>query len=269
MLQYYYMTYLVATILGFVQGATEFIPISSSGHLIIFRELLGQNNEMGLAFDAVLQLATSFAVLVYFWGDVSGLVKSFFKFFTGSEVGQEDRTLLLSILIGTIPAVIFGLLLEEKMETIFRNTGLVSLALIFGSLLIYFAQKISIRGRTLSLKRGFIIGLFQCLALVPGISRSGATISGGLINGLSRETAVKFSFLLSLPILFGTGFKKLFDIKDSLGSEFGLELLLGSMTAFIVGLFAINFLVKYLKNNNLNIFIWYRVVLALIILLFF
>ncbi|KND51097.1 MAG: undecaprenyl-diphosphatase [Parcubacteria bacterium C7867-003] len=262
------MTYLVAIILGFVQGATEFIPISSSGHLILVRDLLGENNSSGLAFDAVLQLSTSFAVLVYFWKDIVNLFKTFISYVMGSSVvGEENRTLFLSLFFGTLPAIFFGLVLESKMETIFRDSYLVAISLILGSLLIYYSQHVAKMDKNLNIKNGALIGFFQILALIPGVSRSGATISGGLILGLNKSDAVKFSFLLSFPILFGSGFKKLFDVRESLAGEFGLSLLLGSVVAFIVGFFAVGFLVKYLRNNNFNLFIWYRIALASLIIL--
>jgi len=264
------MTYFVAIILGFVEGATEFIPISSSGHLIIFRQILGVNSFGGLAFDAMLQLSASLAILVYFWEDVLHLIQDTWKIITKQNLEQQNKILLYTILIGTIPAIVFGLLFEQWMETVFRNIELVALTLVLGSILFWYAEKVAKQDKLLSLGRGVIVGFFQCLALVPGVSRSGATISGGLIVGLSKDEAVRFSFLLSLPILLGAGLKKVFEVRAELFSaNFGLPLFLGSVTAFITGLIAINFLIKYLKNHNLNIFIWYRVILATILFLVF
>lgn len=264
------MTHLVAIILGFVEGATEFIPVSSSGHLIIARQLLGTNDIGGLTFDAVLQLATSCALLVYFWKDIWRLVCTGWDFVCRKDVEQKEKTLLYAIVFGTIPAVIFGLLLEKQMESIFRNVQLVAITLVLGSILMWFAQKFSKQNKVLTLGRGVVVGFFQCLALVPGISRSGATISGGLLSGLSQEEAVRFSFLLSLPILFGSGLKKLFEVRhDLFTTGFGSSLLLGSAVAFITGLIAINFLIKYLKTHNLNIFIWYRIGLTIAIFFLF
>jgi undecaprenyl-diphosphatase len=248
------MSYIVAIILGVVEGATEFIPISSTGHLILIRQFLHINDQNGLAFDAVLQLAAACALLVYFWKDIFGLISG----------GQ--KTLLQAIVVGTIPAIIFGLLLENQIETTFRNVSLVALTLVGGSLLMLYAEKKAKQNKMLSPGRGVAIGFFQCLALIPGISRSGATISGGLLAGLSKEEAVRFSFLLSLPILFGSGLKKLFDVREELfTATFGLPLFLGSVAAFVTGLIAITFLIKYLKTHNLYIFIWYRVILAILI----
>ncbi len=294
------MDFITAIILGAVQGLTEFIPVSSSGHLIIARELLGENNLNGLSFDAVLQLATSLSVVVYFRKDIFKMFLTFLKILSrhvflgarinhwydfaqsrlpGSEVSQKDmistnfqkdETLFWAVVVGTIPAVIFGLLLESKMETIFRNVNLVALTLILGSILFWVAQKVSKENRILSLGRGVAIGFFQCLALVPGISRSGATISGGLIMGLTKEEAIRFSFLLSIPILLGTGLKKLFEVRQEVfTSDLGSALLVGSIVAFVTGLFAINFLIKYLKNHNLNLFILYRIGLSIAIFFIF
>ncbi len=266
------MTHFEAIILGIVQGATEFIPISSSGHLIIARKILGTDGG-GLAFDAVLQLATSCALLVYFWKDILKLIVTAWNFVLRRPIERAEKILLSAIIIGTIPMVVLGLFLEKNMETIFRNVHLVALTLVLGSLLFWIAQKIGKQDKILSIKKGIAIGFFQCLALVPGVSRSGATISGGLIFGLTQGEATRFSFLLSLPILFGAGFKKLFEVRHELFSSttlgasngYGLSLLLGSAVAFITGLIAINFLIKYLKTHNLNVFIWYRVALAILI----
>lgn len=244
-----------AIILGLVQGLTEFVPVSSSGHLILTREVLGFSMENSLSFDAVLQLATVFAVLVYFIKEIPGIIK--------------NRTLIMALLLGTLPAVVAGFLLEEKMETVFRNAQLVAWMLLLGALIMYLAEKGARQDKDLTSPKGLLIGVFQTLALVPGISRSGATISGGLFAGLSREAAARFSFLLSAPILLGTGSKKLLDLSASGELEIlGFPLLLGALVAFASGLWAIRFLLAYLKANSLMLFIWYRVVLALLILAF-
>jgi undecaprenyl-diphosphatase len=264
------MSHLVAIILGFVEGATEFLPISSSGHLIIVRQILGENNLGGLAFDAILQLATSCALLVYFWKDILGLLNVAFGWLTRKNIDKKNKTLLLSIIIGTIPAVVFGLFLENYMDTLFRNIQLVALTLVLGSVLFWVAEKWSRENKILTIGKGIVIGFFQCLALVPGISRSGATISGGLLAGLTKDEAVRFSFLLSIPVLFGAGLKKLFEVRSEIFTTgYGSSLLLGSLVAFVVGLISINFLIKYLKTHSLKVFIWYRIALALIILIAF
>lgn len=249
------MSNLEAIVLGLVQGLTEFIPVSSSGHLIIVREWLGFASDNGLAFDAVLQLATVFAVIVYFLKDIPYIF--------------SNKKLLLALVAGTVPAVVAGVLLEDKMETVFRSADLVAWTLLIGALIMYLADRVGQRDECVDTKKGFIIGLFQSLALVPGISRSGATLSGGLFMGLSREAALRFSFLLSVPILLGSGSKKLLDLSSTGAlSEIGMPLLVGSVAAFLSGLWAVRFLMNYLKTHKLTPFIWYRVVLAGVIFLF-
>lgn len=262
------MTILGSIILGAVQGLTEFIPISSSGHLIIARDIFGWNSSGDLSFDAVLQLATALALVVYFYKDILRLLKSFINLISKKSVDLADKTMIYAVILGTIPAVIFGLLLEKYMETTFRSAGLVAVVLIVGSIVMYTAEKLSKKDKVLSAKNGFLIGLFQCLALVPGFSRSGATISGGLFLGLNREDAARFSFLLSIPIILGSGSKKLLGLLHSGAlSTDGLSLFVGSITAFIVGILAIDFLMKFLKKNSLKAFIIYRLVLASIVLI--
>jgi len=266
------MDIFTSVLLGVVQGLTEFVPISSSGHLIIVREVLGISSENGLAFDAVLQLATSLAIFVYFRKDITRLFKRFFH--KGpKEESVKAKTVFWAILIGTIPAVFFGLLLEESADTLFRNTHLVVWTLIGGAILMWLSEQFLKKGlkenKEISINTGFWIGLFQALAIIPGVSRSGSTIAGGLFLGLSRIEATRFSFMLGFPILFGSGIKKLIDlgVSGQLG-VFGLELLVGSLTAFVVGLFAMSILMRYLKNHSLNLFVVYRFVLAGALFLF-
>ena len=264
------MTHFAAIILGLVEGLTEFIPVSSSGHLIIAHKILGQTLEGTLSFDAIIQLATACALLVYFWRDILELLKTAWLFVCRKPIEQKEKTLLYAIVIGTVPAVVFGLLLEKSMDTIFRNIHLVALTLLFGSLLMWYAQRKATKDKVLSLGRGVAIGFYQCLALLPGVSRSGATISGGLLSGLTQEEATRFSFLLSIPVLIGGGLKKLYEVRaDLVSSAFLSPLILGSVVAFLTGLLSIRFLLKYLKNHDLDIFIWYRVVVAVFLLLMF
>jgi undecaprenyl-diphosphatase len=264
------MTLFEAVTLGLVQGLTEFIPVSSSGHLILARQFLGFRSFQDLSVDAVLQLATALAVLFYFRKDVWRLIKTFFRWISKRAVSPSDSRLLMAIVAGTIPAAILGLLLESYMETAFRSAVLVAVALLAGSALMIFAERrFKPSSQGISGKKGFFIGFFQSLALIPGMSRSGATISGGLLNGLSRVEAARFSFLLSLPIILGSGLKKLLDLSSTGDlSAIGLPLLLSAVIAFASGFLAIKFLINYLKTRTLNIFIIYRIVLAVLILIF-
>jgi len=260
-----------SVILGIIQGATEFIPVSSSGHLILVRDFLNMDVEYGLAFDAVLQLATTLAVLVYFRKDIFGLVKNFLKFISGKFVEAKELILLKAVIFGTIPAVFFGFVLEDSMDTIFRNSFLVAISLIVGGLIMFFAEKLAKnieQKKDLSVQRGVGIGFFQALALVPGFSRSGMTISGGLFLGLKREEATRFAFVLAFPVLLGAGLKKLLDLGSTgLLDSIGIELFAGSLASFLVGILAIHFLVTFLKKHTLNAFVVYRFVLAVIVLL--
>jgi len=272
------MTYVHAIILGLTQGLTEFLPVSSSGHLLIVRAFLDLPLAGTLTFDAVLQCATVLAVLIYFARDLWGIVGTFFRYIARKPVSEKEKTYLFAIILGTIPAVIFGLLLESQMDSVFRNIHLVALSLLAGSALIYTAQKYSEKvSRTvldttgqsrLSVGKGIVIGFFQSLALIPGISRSGATISGGLFMRLSREEATRFSFLLSVPILVGSGLKKLLEVNFGAGDALLGPLFAGSLVSFVVGLLAIHYFIKYLKNHTLTVFVWYRVILAIVLLTF-
>ena len=287
--------WIVFSLLGLVEGLTEFVPISSSGHLIVAHELLGATGPDALAVDAVLQFGAVLAVIVYFFKDLVSLAYALLCTVTGKPVKPEEQRLLWALIVGTIPAVVLGLLLEKSMETIFRNTHLVAYALITGSLIMlgaevaprlllgvrdFFAKK-SLSPQSadlrspleesslapLSISKGFGIGLFQALALVPGMSRSGMTIAGGLFLGLSREQAARFGFLLSIPIILGSGAKKTLDLVHT-GALSGLEipLLLGTIAAFASGLTVIHWLLKFLRTRPLYVFIAYRVALAAVIL---
>ncbi len=242
-------------ILGAIQGLTEFIPVSSSGHLILAREILGLDSPGGLAFDAVLQLGTALAVLIYFFKDFVGLIK---------------KPFLIAVLAGTLPALFLGILLEDVMNTVFRNSLLVALALVAGSILFFAAERAAKqKTETIKTKQAWWIGCFQALALIPGVSRSGATISGGLLLGLKREYAARFSFLLSLPIIAGSGLKKLLNIVSEGGSTFEFApLVAGFLMSFFVGLICIRWLLRYLKHHSLLPFVIYRLILAVLIIIF-
>lgn len=259
------MSIIDAIILGLVQGITEFLPISSSGHLILMRDLLGMDVMGSLAFDAVLQLATTFAVIFYFRADLWRLVQTALRKLGRLPVNQKELNLLYALLVGTIPGVVIGVLLESYMDSVFRNGLLVAAVLVLGSLLFIYAEWVyykSVPQNVMTVKKGFQIGLFQCLALVPGMSRSGASISGGMLLGLSRSEAARFSFLLAIPILMGSGSKKLIDLIQSKEQIEWMSLVIGSSVSFIVGLLAIHFLLTFIRRHSLWPFIWYRLLLA-------
>lgn len=257
-------------LLGLVQGITEFLPISSSGHLILAREVLGISQEGGLAFDAMLQLATALAVLLYFRSDILDLIKNAF-----AKTKDSAKTKLTwFLIIGTIPAVIAGLFLEDYMETLFRSPKLVAVTLVVGAAIMLAADRVlrhnakNAQIGELTAKKAVGIGFFQALALVPGMSRSGMTISGGYFLGIQKELAIRFSFLLSIPVIVGSGVLKLPDVVQDTALQGGgvLSLILGFLSAFVFGWLAIDFLLKFLRTNTFTGFALYRIALAVVIM---
>lgn len=262
----YWWSYLA---LGIVQGLTEFLPVSSTGHLIVAREILGLSVSHSLAVDAVLHLATALAVAVYFRKDMVSLIRSCVSWVAGKGIEVTKRTMVLALILGTLPAVIIGLFAEDYLDTTFRSPELVAYALLAGSLLFFVAERMAQQTQHVTIGRGVVIGFFQALALIPGVSRSGATISGGLLLGLKREDAARFAFLLSFPVILGAGGLKLFELGGSgvLVASGGL-IAIAALGAFVSGISAIYFLMRFLKTNTLDVFIVYRVLLAFAILFF-
>ncbi|ACK41448.1 MULTISPECIES: undecaprenyl-diphosphate phosphatase [Dictyoglomus] len=255
-------------ILGIVQGITEFLPISSTAHLILIPYLV-KIPDFGLSFDVGLHLGTFWAVLIYFLKDWWEFLVSIFK-------GGEKRRILGLIVLATLPAGILGVFLDPFVEKISQPQvysfaiwiiliGVISFGIIF--LLLEKYSKKNLEIKDLNLKRGLIIGFWQVLSLFPGVSRSGSTISGGMFTGLKRDEATKFSFYLSLPIIGGAVFFKLFHVIKS-GDLGSLSLILwGAIVAFIVGILTIHLLLNYVKKASLKVFSYYRFILALAILL--
>lgn len=259
------MTILDAVVLGIVQGLTEFLPVSSTGHLILTRTVFNIADSNALAFDAVLHLATATAVIVYFFPDLWLLMQAGLRKLGKLPVNKRDETLLYSLLIATIPAVILGLSLESLMESVFRSPLLVAAVLIAGSILFMYAEWVyqnNQRTNEINIKKGFKIGLFQSLALIPGMSRSGATIAGGMLLGLSRVEAARFAFLLAVPVITGAGLKKFIEMLASGETVSWLPVLTGAVISFMVGLAAIHFMLKFVQTHTLWPFIWYRIILA-------
>ncbi len=250
-----------AFILGILQGITEFLPISSSGHLILLPSLLGWEIQ-SLAFDAILHLGTATALIVFFWRDLLAAVKS--------------KRYLSLILIGSIPVAILGFILGGFIESNLRSAQFVIMFLLLGSLIMFLAEIFYKKKwhserinnvEKLSLSSGLIVGGFQSLALFSGVSRSGSTIAGGILVGLTREVAARFSFILSIPVVIGAG---VFKIIDSYGELYlDPSLLIGFLSSTVTGILVIGYLLKYLKTNNLYIFIIYRVLLVFLVILSF
>ncbi len=259
-----------AIVLGVTQGLTEFLPVSSTGHLILVRDIFGISSENNFAFDTILQLATLLAVVIYFRRDILALIRTAYRILRQKVVSDIDKTFLYALIVGTLPAVIFGFFLTDIIENFFRHSIVVAIGLCLGTLLMLYAEKTVGEGSALTVRKGLNVGWFQALALIPGISRSGATISGGMLSGLSREQAIRFAFVLSFPILLGAG---LLSIHSLLGAPSAATdttaLIVGCIASFLSGLAAIHFLVTYIKTHSFSVFIWYRLLLAgLIVVLY-
>jgi len=266
------MDFSSALILGAVQGFTEFLPISSTGHLIIAREILGLQVSYSLLVDAVLHLATALAVFLYFRRDFLRLIVSAWRWVRHHDIHQKDRNLILALILGTIPAAVLGLLFEDFVSSVVRSVEVVAWTLVAGSAIFLVAEYI---GRKNILKEvlprtGLGIGFFQAIALIPGMSRAGMAISGGLIFGLTREEAARFAFLLSFPIILGAGLLSLFELStNGILAELGFSIVVAATAAFITGLLAIHYLLKYLRNHTLGVFIVYRLILAGLLFMLF
>ena len=258
-----------AFILGLVQGLTEFLPVSSSGHLVLVPWWLGWEDP-GLAFDALLHWGTLLAVVLYFWRDWWGMVLALGRKVRG-EPSRDGDHLLLAILVGTIPAALLGFLLEDFFEGLFGQPATVSVFMIITGFLLVFAERWTQthqQGRAmtkLSYLDAVFVGVGQALAIAPGISRSGSTIAAGLIRGLDRPAAARFSFLLGTPIIFGAGLLKLKDLLEiGAGATGFTPLIVGFLAAFISGVLAIRYLLRYLQNHTLYIFAYYVWAVALL-----
>jgi undecaprenyl-diphosphatase len=262
---------LEAIVLGVVQGLTEFLPISSTAHLRIVPAFAGWPDP-GAAFTAVTQLGTMAAVLLYFREDLLRIARAWLRSLRDRSVRRQlDARIGWYIVLGTIPIGIFGVLFKDQIETGARDLYLIGTTLIVLGLALLLAEEVGKRNRSFEQIRtgdGFVIGLAQALALIPGVSRSGATITAGLFMGLDRTAAARFSFLLSIPAVVLSGLLELGSIlsgeEGETTSAFGL--VVATLLAFVVGYASIAFLLRYLTNHSTAIFVAYRVVLGVLVL---
>lgn len=260
-----YMDFVDAMILGLVQGITEFLPISSTGHLVLVRGLLSIDDANGLVFDTVLHFATTIAVMLYFRSDIWNLVQVALRKLGRLPVNEKDITLLYALIIGTVPAAILGLLLESYMSTHFRTPLVVAVVLFLTSLFFIYAEWRYFLKPThgeITLKRGLLVGIFQAMALIPGMSRSGSTIAGGMLLGMSRYEASRFSFLLAIPITLGAGSKGALDLLGQKVVVDWMTILAGSAVAFVTALVVIHFFLKFIRRYTLWPFVWYSIILS-------
>lgn len=254
-------------IIGAVQGVTEFLPISSSGHLIAIPYLF-QWPEHSLAYDVSLHFGTALALLLFFWRDWIGIIKAGFVKKEKAEVGAKyPSNLLWQIVVASIPAVIVGFLLDSYIESKFRSPLLLAINMAVFGIILWLVDKISGQSQKLSemtYKKSFLVGLAQSLALVPGISRSGITMIAARGQGLAREEAARFSFLLGTPAMIGAF---VFKFKDLSSADLNLNFLIGVLTSAIFGFIFIKFLLDYLKKSDFSIFAWYRLAFATILMI--
>src|SRR3989338_1107019 len=259
-------------IAGVIQGLTEFLPISSSGHLVILHDFLKFDFIDNLAFDVILHLGTLVALILFFWQDILKYFLAFCQSFFRWEINSNfEQRFAWYLILANIPAAIVGFFWEDLIGTVFRQTWIVASMLIVVGLILYLADRYLVGQNRLSqinFKNSLIIGLAQALVLIPGVSRSGITIIAGLSQKLNRETAARFSFLLSIPIIFAAGMKKIVDRAIERSSDFNyLVLFLGFLASAITGYFCIKYFLRFLQNYSLRIFAYYRIILGVVILL--
>lgn len=272
-----------ALILGLVQGLTEFLPISSSAHLRIVGEFLSGGEDPGAAFTAITQLGTETAVVVFFWRDITRIIGRWFRSLTG-RIPRNDPDALMGwyIILGSIPIVLLGLLFQDQIETTLRSLWIVAFMLIGFGIILGIADWLGRKTLTLEKlgwRQAVIFGLAQALALIPGVSRSGGTITAGLIMGFDRASAARYSFLLAIPAVFGSGFYQLFKTATNPCESSaagcapevftGLETAAATGVAFVVALVVIAFFMNYISKRSFLPFVLYRVLLggAIIVML--
>lgn len=264
------MHFIEAIILGLVQGLTEFLPISSSAHLRILGELLPGAQDPGAAFTAITQIGTEAAVVVFFWRDIVRIIGNWFRSLAGRIPRNDpDARMGWLIIIGTIPIVVLGLLFQDQIETTLRSLWLVAGMLIFFGVLLGIADHVGSKKRALrdiSVGQGLIFGGAQALALIPGVSRSGGTITAGLFMGFERAAAARYAFLLAIPAVFGSGFFQLFKSWDEPGMFSLGETAVATVVAFVVALGVIAFFMNWISKHSFMPFVIYRVALGSLLL---
>lgn len=264
------MDFFTAIILGLVQGLTEFLPISSSAHVSIVGQLMGQEDP-GAAFTAITQLGTEAAVVIYFWRDITTIIRKWFLALAG-KVAKDDPDVRMGwlVIIGTIPIAVLGLLFQDQIESTLRSLWITATMLLVFALVIMAAERVGTQRRELTdltWKHGILYGLWQALALVPGVSRSGGTIAGGLFMGYTRKAAARYSFLLAIPAVIASGGLQVVKIAGGEGTgETGWgPILVATAIAFVVGYAVIAWFMKFIETHTFTLFMVYRIVLALVL----
>jgi len=264
------LSLLHAAILGLVQGLTEFLPVSSSGHLALGKELLGIHVK-GIAFEVFVHFGTFLAIVTVFRKDVLGLIQAVFKGIAGlnrlGKIYQEEHYFrwVVFIVIGSIPAGVIGVLFKDTIETAFTNIRMVTMMLLVTGVILFLTRFIRPPKKKMTVFRSILIGFSQALAILPGISRSGSTISVGMFLGIPREESARFSFLLALPVILGATVLKLGDLLENVPptSEI-LSLVVGTLVAYISGYGAIKLLLGFVQKGKLDYFAYYCFAVGLI-----
>jgi len=272
------MNVLEAVFLGIIQGLTEFLPVSSTGHLTLAGKLMklisAENPEHWTAFIAIIQLGTLIAVLVYFWNDLINIIKDFVRnnLITPVRYSEQNLNSRLGwlIIIGTIPVVIIGFTFKDVIEgALTKDLYLIASSLIGLAIILAIAEKIAKFKKDvkdITILDSLIVGLAQAVSLIPGSSRSGTTITAGLFTGLNREAAARFSFLLSVPAVLASGALQLYEALKFVDQTMVVNLIVATLVSAVSGYLAIDFLLKYLKRHSTFIFIYYRIGLGILII---
>ena len=273
------MSLIEAIILGVVQGLTEFLPISSTGHLTLAGKFMGlisdKNPEHWTSFIAVIQLGTMVSILVYFWKDLWNIFIEFLQNNFQKRLKYSEQSLNSKlgwvIIVGTIPIVIIGLFFKDAIEGAFtKNLSVIAISLIVLAIILALAEKTASFKKDLkdiTMMDSILIGLAQTIALIPGSSRSGTTITGGLFLGLKRDVAARFSFLLSVPAVLASGLLQLKESLAYINYDMAVNIVVATIVSGISGYLAIDFLLKFLKKNTTFVFIFYRIALGVLILI--
>ena len=258
-----------AVVLGLVQGLTEFLPISSSAHLLIVSQLFGWEDP-GAAFTAVSQIGTEMAVIIYFRKDIWRIITTWVRsLYTPTLRSDIDARMGWYVIIGTIPIAVLGLLFQDQIETVARNLWLVSFTLIFFGIILGVADRVGRKTQELAdlnIRDGLLYGIGQAFALIPGVSRSGATIAMGLFLGYTREAATRYAFLLAIPAVMASGLYETTKIGQGPAPDWG-PTILATVIAFIVGYLVISWLIRYISTNSYMPFVIYRIALGVLVII--
>lgn len=259
---------LKALFLGLIEGLTEFLPISSTGHLILFGHLIDFQSDSGRAFEVIIQLGAILAVCWLYRQKIVDLLKGFFS------GDMHARRFAVNVFLAFLPAVVIGIFAVDFIKQVLFSPLVVACALIIGGLIIFAVEAKEFKPRTIeatdiTFKQAILVGFAQCLAMIPGTSRSGATIIGGMLSGLSRKAATEFSFFLAMPTMLGAATYDLIRNASVLSSDNMINIAAGFAAAFIAALLVVKALVKFVEKHTLRVFAWYRVILGVVLLIVF